>query len=350
MATISKHGKGWRAQIRRLGHKPLSKTFPLKAQAYIWADKTEREILEGRYVEDRHTVADTLDRFARDVCPQRKGARWEKLRIGVFKRATIASKPISRLSSADLASWRDERLKHVSGASVRRDMNLWDSILETARKEWGWIAQNPIRDVKKPPNPRSRQRGVKESEIKALRERLTGPMGREVFLGFELGVETAMRAGEMWTLGPEQVDLNAGVAHLSKTKNGDHRDVPLSPRAIEILQELGCRFRVSSASRDVLFRKARDAAQLGDLHFHDSRSEGISRLSKKLDVLELARVVGHRDIRSLLIYYAVDAAGIARRLAAGGNTPSPPPRTNRDDVPAAGSPSGSPDAPPSDKP
>lgn len=321
MATVSKHGKGWRAQIRRLGHKPLSKTFPLKAQAWTWAGKVEREVLEGRYVEDRHTVEDALDRFVRDVCPQRKGARWEKLRIGVFKRAKIASKPISRLASADLAAWRDGRLKEVSGASVRRDMNLWDSILETARKEWGWISTNPIRDVKKPPNPRGRQRGVRESEITALRERLVGKLGREVFLGFELGIETAMRAGEMWTLTPEQVDLNAGVIRLSKTKNGDHRDVPLSPRAIEILKTLGCRFTVSTQSRDALFRKARNAAGISDLHFHDSRSEGISRLSKKFDVLELARVVGHRDIRSLMIYYSVDAASLAKRLAADGNNP-----------------------------
>ena len=321
MATISRHGKGWRAQIRRQGHKPLSKTFHLKAQAYIWADKTEREILEGRYVDDSHTVLQALERFATHVAPQRKGARWEKLRIGVFKRATIASKPISRLTSADLARWRDERLQSVSGASVRRDMNLWDSILETARKEWKWITQNPIRDVKKPPNPKSRQRGVRQEEINSLAPRLSGPSGRQVYLGFLLGIESAMRAGEMWSLSPEQVDLNLGVAHLSKTKNGDDRDVPLTPKAIAILKELGCRFTVSPASRDALFRKARNKAGIQDLHFHDSRSEGISRLSKKMDVLELARVVGHRDIKSLLIYYKADAAAIARRLASPENTP-----------------------------
>ena len=51
-----------------------------------------------------------------------------------------------------------------------------------------------------------------------------------------------------------------------------------------------------------------------DLHFHDSRSEAIWRLSKKLDVLELARVIGHRDVRSLMIYYQTDADTLADRL------------------------------------
>ena len=51
-----------------------------------------------------------------------------------------------------------------------------------------------------------------------------------------------------------------------------------------------------------------------DLHFHDSRAEAIWRLSKKLDVLELARVIGHRNLSSLLIYYCASAAKLAKRL------------------------------------
>jgi hypothetical protein len=51
-----------------------------------------------------------------------------------------------------------------------------------------------------------------------------------------------------------------------------------------------------------------------DLHYHDSRAEAIWRLSKKLDVMELARVIGHRDLRSLLLYYQADADELADRL------------------------------------
>jgi integrase len=318
MATISKHGKGWRVQIRRLGHKPLSKTFPLKTSAWAWAAKTERDILRGEFVEDTQTVEDALIRYAEEVSPKTRGHRWEVLRIGAFRRSTIAHKPVSRLASSDLAAWRDQRLKSVSGASVRRDMNLWDSILETARKEWKWIPQNPIRDVKKPPSPKSRQRGVADEEIWKLADALVGPQSREVFLGFQLGIETAMRAGEMWSLTRDQI--NFPIVKLSKTKNGDSREVPCSPRAIEIIKSLladgrQSLFTVSPASRDALFRKARKKTGIVDLHFHDSRSEGISRLSKKMDVLELARVVGHRDIRSLMIYYRADTKDIARRLA-----------------------------------
>lgn len=61
-------------------------------------------------------------------------------------------------------------------------------------------------------------------------------------------------------------------------------------------------------------RRARDAAQIKNLHFHDSRAEAIWRLSNKLDVMELARMIGHRDLKSLMHYYNADPDEIADRL------------------------------------
>lgn len=42
MASITKIGGRWRAQIRRAGRKSISKTFPTKAAAQAWADDIER--------------------------------------------------------------------------------------------------------------------------------------------------------------------------------------------------------------------------------------------------------------------------------------------------------------------
>ncbi|MFK2900202.1 hypothetical protein ISP15_07625 [Dyella jejuensis] len=71
--------------------------------------------------------------------------------------------------------------------------------------------------------------------------------------------------------------------HLPKTKNGNKRDVPLSPFAIEILKALPrmdgvpC-FAMDDDQRDANWRKWRDKLPVSDLHFHDTRSEGIWRL------------------------------------------------------------------------
>jgi integrase len=323
MATYRKRGRNWQVIIRRLGFAPISRGgFHTKLQAQEWAVPIERDLLAGRYNPNQHTLTEALDRYAREISPKKGGARWELLRIAVFQRSTMAAKPLSRLTEDDISRWREDRLQAVSGATVRREMNLWQSVLEVARKEWKWIDRNPVVDVKKPPSPRSRQRGVRQAEIDTLAPHFTAAGMREVFDGFLLGIETAMRAGEMWSLERPQIDLERSVAHLTKTKNGDTREVPLSPRAVEIIQALladgrEVLFSVPKASRDTLFRKGRQAAGILDLHFHDSRSEGVSRLSKTFDVLELARVVGHRDIRSLMHYYRTDAADLAKRLAAG---------------------------------
>lgn len=320
MATVRKNGKSWQAIIRRTGFPPMSRCFPLKSQANEWAIITERELLSGRLNPHKHTVADALDRYGREVSPKKRGARWERLRLKAFGLATIAPKGLSRLTEDDVARWRDERLRAVSGATVRREMNLWQSVFEIARKEWKWIDRNPVDDVRKPPSPKSRRRGVTDAEIKQLKPHFAGQLMAEVFEAFRLGVETAMRSGEMLSLERPQIDLKSRVVHLLKTKNGDERDVPLTPEALRIVKSLlsdgrKTLFLVSNQSRDALFRAGRDAAGLAGLHFHDSRSEGISRLSKKMDVLELARVVGHRDPKSLMFYYRADAAAIARRLA-----------------------------------
>jgi len=112
---------------------------------------------------------------------------------------------------------------------------------------------------------------------------------------------------------------------LAETKNGDARNVPLSSTAVQILRLLmetakpGQILGVTSDSRDAIFRKGRQKAilkmpELSSICFHDTRHEAITRLAKKLDVLALARMIGHRDIRSLMIYYNEHASDIASRL------------------------------------
>jgi len=123
------------------------------------------------------------------------------------------------------------------------------------------------------------------------------------------------RQRETWP----HIHLAQRYVHLPQTKNGDARDVPLSRRAVEILQTLpkpatGPAFQLTAAQRDSLWRKVRDKTGLADVHFHDSRAEAIWRLSQKLQVLDLARIIGHRDLKSLMIYYNTSAAELAKQL------------------------------------
>lgn len=91
-----------------------------------------------------------------------------------------------------------------------------------------------------------------------------------------------------------------------------------NPDPLEILAAMpkgaGTVFNLHPGARDTLWRQARKAAGIADLHFHDARAEAVWRLSKKLDVLELARVIGHRNPASLMLYYNTSADDLADRL------------------------------------
>jgi integrase len=193
-------------------------------------------------------------------------------------------------------------------------------VFDIARREWKWITVDPTKDVKKPPPKKSRPKVIPYPAIWGMVEALgTAHKSRETALAFLVGIETAMRPTELFSLEPAQVDFEAQTAHLDETKNGDERDVPLSTLAcmwlLELLWMNGDRFfTVTAASASTLWADARKTTPYAGLHFRHSRREGISRLSKRLDILELARASGHRDLKSLMIYYSADAAAMARKL------------------------------------
>ncbi len=105
--------------------------------------------------------------------------------------------------------------------------------------------------------------------------------------------------------------ITGRVARLEDTKNGTRRDVPLSERAAELLS---APFTIGAGTLDTLFRAMRDEAKIEGLHFHDSRHEACIRLSKKLDVLQLAKMLGIKDPRILMVYFSESAEDIAKQL------------------------------------
>lgn len=319
MASIRRRGKTWFAEVYKNGERD-SKTHRTKAEAAAWAMEREAE-LTGKKLPDK-TLKEALKRYAEEVATTRPGERWEVLRCTAMARTDIAKRCIGELDATHLSEWRDERLRSVSAATVRREIAFLRSVFDVARREWRWMRINPLDDVRRPAPPPSRRRRVSADEI----DRVTMALGydggvpettsQRVALCFLFALETAMRSGEI--VGMTWRDVSAKSVRLPKTKNGDERHVPLSLRAREILGLLprdgDSVFGLNDAIRDALFRKARDRAGVVDLHFHDSRAEAVWRLSKKLDVMELARMIGHRDLRSLMIYFATTADELADQL------------------------------------
>lgn len=331
MASLKKDGDVWRVQIYVQGQRD-SGTFPTKKEALAWSAQRETELRQQKKtgIVAGKTVQNAFERYEVEVSRTKRGHRWEAVRLGALKEVEIGDPParfgdikLSSLTTAHVAQLRDRRLKSVLSSTVNRELNLVSHVFTTARKEWHWIAESPTRDVRRPKNPASRDRRPTDDEIERLcfslgfNEEPVTTKNQAVAVAFLFAIETAMRAGEICALEPD--DIAGQVARLRMTKNGTKRDVPLSTRAVELLSLLPKTegksvFGITAASLDALFRKAKERCMIGDLTFHDSRHEAITRLARKLNVLELARMVGHRDLRMLQVYYNESAATIAQRL------------------------------------
>lgn len=331
MASISKRAGGWRAQVAIKGVRE-SATFSTKAEAQAWAAQRETEIRKAvaTGIVSGKTCQDAFDRYVKEVSAHKRGQRWEEIRLSAIAEQEVdgvkmGEMALAEITPATLGAWRDRRMKRdgVSGSTVNRELNLLSHVFTTARREWRWIAESPTKDVRRPKESAHRERRITDDEI----DRLCLALGFDespvttkngaVAVAFLFAIETAMRAGEICKLLPEYVVDR--VAHLpaSITKNGTKRDVPLSIRAAELLALLPNQapvFGISAATLDVLFRKARDRCLIEGLTFHDSRHEAITRLAKKLGVLDLARMVGHRDLNQLNTYYNESAADMVARL------------------------------------
>lgn len=331
MAYIRKAKGGWRADVERSGVRK-SLTFPTKAEAQAWALKEEAALLavrRGQY--PKRTLQDAMARYKSEVSPHkaatavvREGRRFDALAEDF---PALAGKVLSDITTADVAAWRDARLKKVSRGTVQRDINLLSNLFQIAAREWKWCAGSPFSDLRAPGNNPSRNRLIGWREIKRMLRALHYTRGvpalmlQEVALAFMLALRTGMRAGELLALKPGMIDLTRGVLrvpHKMQRITGAPREVPLTPRAVRLLRPVAHRdpvLQVSAGSLDALFRKTREQCGLEGFTFHDSRATALTHLARRVDVLTLQRISGHKDIRTLAsVYYRESAESIASRL------------------------------------
>jgi len=305
LATLKKLPSGlWQAQVFRRGVRK-SASFAIKAQAIAWAGKIESEVMAGVRGEIPNlTVSDLLDKYLAEVTPEKKGKRWEAVRIGLLKRDRLAAVRLRSLDSPHVSDWQQRRLKHVSGASVRRERNLLNHAFNIALNEWKWLTKNPFKGVRRTKGGKPRDRIATDDEIELLSKTASSALQKAI----TAALETGMRASEIASA-PKIVGQ---TAVLGDSKNGDRRVVPLSARAIEAMKD-GIPLTAGSISAE--FARLTKTCGIEGLTFHDLRHCAATRLAKKLDVWELCKMFGWKDPKMCLnTYYKSDPEAVAKKL------------------------------------
>lgn len=309
MASITKTDKGYRVQINIKGQR-RSKVLDTKAQANEWAAKTELELrTQPSAPESKKTLGDLWGEWGTRYAPQRKHGDWELKRLAFFSTDDLAKVKLNELNGSHVATWRNKRLETVSPGTVLRDWNLLSMICTVAVDEMKWLKQNPFSEAKRPSEPPPRTRIPTESELETIEHFCNPALWRVA----QFAIETGMRQSEISNLMYGQITGN--VANLPMTKNGKPRQVPLSAKAIALIGTgTGNIFGLKSSQIDSGWRKATAKAMVEDLHFHDLRGLAATRLSKKLNPLQLCRMFGWAKLDQAMTYYRESPDDVAKLL------------------------------------
>ena len=323
MASFRFRNNRWQARVQRKEQKDLAKSFLNKPDAEKWARSIEIEIDRGTYINTSYAqktlFKEILQKYLDDVAPTMRSADNQIIRVRKLMKHPIAEVNMAHLSPKHMADYRDERLKVIKPSTVIRELAILSSVINHARREWGLNVTNPVTMIKKPSSSQGRDRILNDKELGRLFIQLEkiSPWYKTLA---EFALETAMRRGELMSLLWANINFEKSVAFLPLTKNGDSRYVPLSMKAIKILKLLprdieGKVFPLNKGTVSILFLRAARRAKIDDIHFHDLRHMALTNLSVKFtNILELASISGHRELKMLQRYVHIKAEDLVQKL------------------------------------
>lgn len=135
-------------------------------------------------------------------------------------------------------------------------------------------------------------------------------------------LSTGMRKSEIFKLTWDEVDLAHGFVLLSKTKNGERREIPIDDYLKAVFQRLPRRFVEKDGHKELVcyvfhdpktlkpytdlkrsFATALKTAGITDFHFHDLRHTYASQMVMSgADIKTVQELLGHKDIKMTLRY------------------------------------------------
>lgn len=342
MATITKREKSWFAQVRRKGHKSISKSFPTKTLATEWARKIEREMDTMDFKDGRTlssiTLSDLIKRYAEEIGAIKPFGRNKAAVLESLKR-DIGAVSMSGLTTDRLMEHvRKRQAEGAGGVTIAVELTYLGSVLKAAKQLWklpvdleaisgaranmkymGLSTKSAERDRR--PTKEEIEQICKWFRDKGARQKVPMP---DIIL---FAIETAMRAGEI--IGLRWVDLNEADRTIiirdrkhPQEKKGNDQEVPLLGEAFAIVKrqpkpesvtETDRIFPIMDGTISSLFPRACNALKIEDLRFHDLRHEGVSRLFEQGYTIEqVALVSGHRDWKMLSRYVQLKAKDLHR--------------------------------------
>ena len=304
-----------------------AKTFDRRQAASAWLERRETELAQPGGVEkaqlDDPVLGEIIDRY---ITESRKAMGRTKAQVlGAIKTYDIASKPASEITSADIIALANQLAKGRSPQTVANYLSHLGAVFAIARPAWrypldpaamkdafvvakrlGLTSKSRERDRR--PTLEELDRIMRHFADRQERRPSMNPMTK--LIGF--AIFSTRRQDEIvrvrW---PDLDEANSRVL-VRDMKNpgekmGNNVWCDLTPEALRIAlsmprvsEEI---FPYSTDAVSASFTRACQLLGIEDLHFHDLRHDGVSRLFELGNSIpRVASFSGHRSWQSLKRY------------------------------------------------
>ncbi|WP_036290238.1 site-specific integrase [Methylosinus sp. PW1] len=322
--------KSFMAQImRRNGGKVHreSKTFERRQAALAWLEKREAELdapggIEKAAAKDP-TLGEVIDTYTGESKRQMGRTKTQVLRA--IKKHDIANMRCSKIKSEDIISLARSLADERSPQTVLNYLSHLGAIFAVAKPAWGYqLDREAMKDalivakrLGMTSRSRERDRRPTPDEIKRLLEFFSDRQKRRpVMMKMTKVIIFAMfstrRQDEICRIEWKYYEKDAKRVMVRDMKNpgekiGNNVWCDLPDEAIKVVESIektdGKIFPYTNKAITASFTRACKVLEIEDLHFHDLRHEGVSRLFETGSTIpKAASVSGHRSWSSLKRY------------------------------------------------
>jgi integrase len=341
MASILSIGKKWRAQIRRQGAKPITKSFPTKKAAEEWARRIEADIDAGVPVvaaPTRQSVAYAIGRY-REL--REKSGRPVRDDSNTHYMANhlndyLGDVPLAVLDTPKLIAFCQTRKAEGAGPYT---CNMEVSLLGTMLRLVSSVDKLRLPDFVGEARPAlahlgliggggQRDRRPTTDELVALFEYFAKhpEIGPPMETIIRVSITVGLRRGEIFKVLWSDFDEAQRLLMVRdrkdpKKKIGNDQWVPLIGEAFDLIKAQPRRpgkvriFPWSGSTCSKYFTQACRHTGIVDLHFHDCRHEAASALIEAgWNPMEAKMVTGHRSIKNFERYVNLQPADVAGKV------------------------------------
>lgn len=317
MDGITPRNGKYRAQVRRKGYPHQSKTFTSFADAVRWKREMERTIDQALFLPEIPVVQSFsvyAQNYREQVVPHLRSHKTENGRLHTLEQY-FGAYALNAITGAMMAKYREQRLQTHAPQTVAHELKLLRRVMHRACLDWGARLPGGLPEVRLPKVPRGREHTLSREDEQRLLQVTDDPLHSLIILA----VETAARRGELLALRGEDINWVQRTLMVRPGKTDRARIVPLTPRALQCLEQLPRQGLLFAWHRDSVhhaFKRVCIGLGLVDLRFHDLRHTATTRFAELgLTATEIALCTGHMDLSMVMRYTHLDASNLSEKLS-----------------------------------